>query len=188
MLLSAAALRAIFDALPDPVFLMDHEIRILAWNRAAQGLVRGTAGVLLRRRAGEALACLHAARHPQGCGASSACRTCEIRAVVGDACGSGSRVRRRAVLLRVFDDTTEEGVFLVTAAPLPGEKDRVVVILEDITELDNLQRIIPICMHCKKIRNDAEYWEQVESYFNRHLDVRFSHGLCPECLARYYQE
>ena len=45
---------------------------------------------------------------------------------------------------------------------------------------------LPICMFCKKIRVDNTYWEQVDSYFAKHIDVAFSHGICPECLEERY--
>lgn len=57
--------------------------------------------------------------------------------------------------------------------------------LEDI---NTLQGFLPICMHCKKIRNDKGYWEQVEAYVGRHSNAIFSHGICPECMQKYYPE
>lgn len=53
------------------------------------------------------------------------------------------------------------------------------------TALDNvkvLKGLIPICAHCKKVRNDKGYWEQVETYVRLRTEARFSHGICPECL------
>lgn len=52
--------------------------------------------------------------------------------------------------------------------------------LEHVNELKKI--ILPICMYCKKIRTDGNYWQQVEHYFHQHIDVMFSHGICPECL------
>lgn len=54
-----------------------------------------------------------------------------------------------------------------------------------LSHIKTLQGILPICMHCKKIRNDAGYWEQVEDYVTRHSEALFSHGVCPECLKQY---
>lgn len=51
-----------------------------------------------------------------------------------------------------------------------------------------LQGIIPICMHCHKIRNDNEAWDQLESYITDHSDAQFSHSICPDCLEKYYPE
>ena len=45
---------------------------------------------------------------------------------------------------------------------------------------------LPICMFCKKIRVDNRYWEQIDGYFARHIDVAFSHGICPDCLQERY--
>jgi len=47
-----------------------------------------------------------------------------------------------------------------------------------------LQGLLPICLYCKKIRNDKNYWQQVESYIMEHAEVRFSHGICPECYEK----
>ena len=45
-----------------------------------------------------------------------------------------------------------------------------------------LQRLLPICSYCKKVRNDGDYWQQVEFYIEEHADVSFSHGICPTCF------
>jgi hypothetical protein len=60
--------------------------------------------------------------------------------------------------------------------------------LEDISELVALRRILPICANCKKIRSDDGYWAEVEAYFAENLEVDFTHGICPTCLAKYYPD
>jgi CheY-like chemotaxis protein len=59
---------------------------------------------------------------------------------------------------------------------------------EAMDEIKTLSGIIPICASCKKIRNDAGYWEAVEEYIEHHSDAQFSHGVCPECAAKLYPE
>jgi YesN/AraC family two-component response regulator len=57
--------------------------------------------------------------------------------------------------------------------------------------LDNikvLSGLLPICANCKKIRDDKGYWEAVEGYFSKHSDVQFSHGICPDCIEKYYPD
>jgi phosphoserine phosphatase RsbU/P len=49
-----------------------------------------------------------------------------------------------------------------------------------------LQGIIPICMHCHKIRNDNQAWDQLEAYITDHSDAQFSHSVCPECIRKFY--
>lgn len=52
---------------------------------------------------------------------------------------------------------------------------------EAVAEVRTLQRILPICSYCKRIRDDQSYWQTVEDYVSRHTDARFSHSICPEC-------
>lgn len=57
-----------------------------------------------------------------------------------------------------------------------------------IDEIKMLRGILPICMHCKGIRNDEGYWNQLETYITEHSDVRFSHGICDKCLKEHYDQ
>jgi len=65
--------------------------------------------------------------------------------------------------------------------------DRVKELQEALQQVKTLQGILPICMFCKKIRNDQNYWQQVESYLSQHSQAEFTHGLCPECLEKYFK-
>lgn len=53
---------------------------------------------------------------------------------------------------------------------------------EAIARVRTLQGLLPICSYCKRVRNDGDYWQQVESYISDHSDARFSHGICPDCF------
>ena len=55
-------------------------------------------------------------------------------------------------------------------------------------ELRVLKGIIPICMHCKGIRDDTGYWSQLEKFISEHSEVQFSHSICDKCLKKYYPE
>lgn len=57
-----------------------------------------------------------------------------------------------------------------------------------LEEVKRLSGLIPICAECKKVRDDEGYWSDVEEYLHEHSDVRFSHGLCPECATKLYPE
>jgi DNA-binding response OmpR family regulator len=57
--------------------------------------------------------------------------------------------------------------------------------LEDaVSSVQTLQGLLPICCYCKKIRDDGNYWHRVENYISGHANVRFSHGICPECSEK----
>lgn len=55
-----------------------------------------------------------------------------------------------------------------------------------LAEVKTLRGIVPICAHCKSVRNDQGYYESVEHYMSRHAEVEFSHGFCPKCEKKYY--
>jgi hypothetical protein len=57
-----------------------------------------------------------------------------------------------------------------------------------ISEIKTLRGILPICSHCKKIRDDKGYWSQIEAYIQDHSDAEFSHGICKECAQKYYPD
>jgi len=57
---------------------------------------------------------------------------------------------------------------------------------ESLKNVKTLRGLIPICSHCKKIRNDQGYYERLEKYFETHTEAQFSHGLCTECSDKLY--
>jgi phosphoserine phosphatase RsbU/P len=63
--------------------------------------------------------------------------------------------------------------------------DRVKSLEEALSNVKQLQGLLPICSYCKSIRDDQNYWRRVETYLTEHSDVQFSHSFCPDCYARY---
>jgi len=59
---------------------------------------------------------------------------------------------------------------------------------QSLDSIKQLQGILPICSSCKKIRDDAGYWHQVDVYISKHTEVDFSHGLCEDCAQKLYPE
>jgi len=57
-----------------------------------------------------------------------------------------------------------------------------------LAEIKTLQGILPICSHCKSIRDDQGAWNQMESYIRERSDADFSHGICPRCAIKHYPE
>jgi methyl-accepting chemotaxis protein len=57
-----------------------------------------------------------------------------------------------------------------------------------LSEIKTLKGIIPICSHCKKIRDDDGYWNQLETYIRDHSEAQLSHGICRECAEKFYPE
>ena len=57
-------------------------------------------------------------------------------------------------------------------------------ILEFTKQIRVLKELIPICMYCKRVRDDSNYWDQVENYIHEHTGSNFSHGICPPCFDK----
>ncbi|MCK5688963.1 hypothetical protein KAI87_06825, partial [Myxococcota bacterium] len=57
-----------------------------------------------------------------------------------------------------------------------------------LAEIKHLGGLLPICSHCKMIRDDKGYWNQVEVYISKHTEADFSHGICPTCMVMHYGE
>jgi hypothetical protein len=70
-----------------------------------------------------------------------------------------------------------------------AERDRLIQDLQkSLANVKSLSGLLPICAGCKKIRDDKGYWSQVESYVQMHSEATFTHGLCPDCIKKYYPE
>jgi DNA-binding NarL/FixJ family response regulator len=79
-----------------------------------------------------------------------------------------------------------DGNLIVRTLRYAIERQKLLTRLKQSTrEIEHLQGLLPICMHCKKIRDDKGYWSQIEQYISQRSDVQFTHGLCPECQKQY---
>lgn len=66
------------------------------------------------------------------------------------------------------------------------QRDRLVSELQAaLADVKQLQAFLPICMYCKRIRDDRNYWQAVEVYISKHTKTMFSHGICPSCLVAH---
>ena len=57
-----------------------------------------------------------------------------------------------------------------------------------LAQVHQLQQLLPICAYCKRIRDDQDYWHQVENYFALHARTQFTHSVCPQCLPKVERE
>lgn len=181
----------LFNAIPSPVLVVDADVRILHMNTAAESLMQNGHDLksLYLKRGGDALHCMHSAEAPEGCGHALACQDCVIRNSVGEAL-SGNKVHRKKTMMGLLtEDRIKEINVLVTASPFQYDNNSLcLLIIEDVSELLQLRSLLPICAWCKKIRNDADYWQSVEEYFGTQHGQEFSHGICEDCSKKFYGE
>ena len=72
-----------------------------------------------------------------------------------------------------------------------AEQERELLIQEltdALAEVKTLSGLLPICSGCKKVRDDSGYWNQIEAYISKHTAAKFSHGSCPSCAVKFYEE
>ncbi len=82
----------------------------------------------------------------------------------------------------IIDDVTEQ-------VQAEQEKERLIEqLLSAKSEIQRLSGMLPICSHCKKIRDDTGYWHQIEVFIDDHSDAQFSHGICPDCAHKIYPD
>jgi hypothetical protein len=173
----------VFDALPFPAWIVDDDMRLVSVNRASIRFLGPESDVVLRQRGGEFLHCVNSV---DGCGKSTKCPDCVLRGATRFAAAGSEPTRQRATLEVVDRDSVTEMHALITASPIVYENaNRVLLCIEDLTRLLATTDVLPICMHCKKVRND-DLWLQIEAYLDSHLDLKFTHGICPDCAKRLY--
>ena len=72
---------------------------------------------------------------------------------------------------------------------LEEEREKLIKELQSaLSEIKMLSGLLPICSHCKKIRDDKGYWNQLEAYIQDHSEAKFSHSICQECAKNYYPD
>jgi hypothetical protein len=137
---------------------------------------------VLKQRAGDILHCIHSREVKDGCGRAPFCKDCIIRNSVTEAFQGKRIVRRRTRIEFIRDADKIEIYALITASPFSfQDRPLALLVIEDISEIAELYRMIPICSVCRKVRDDKESWMLVEAYFKNKWGVDFSHGLCPDC-------
>jgi PAS domain-containing protein len=177
--------KALFDAIPCPALVVDADVRVVDFNRAAAGMVGANKEFQYLRRGGEVLHCIHAEEAPDGCGTAESCQDCVLRNAVTAAVAAGTICRRRARMEVRTSEGKSTVLLMVTASPISDcDEPRILVLFEDVADVMQLEKILPICSYCKKIRNSTEYWESVEAYFLGHAGVMFSHSICESCMKR----
>lgn len=179
--------RNILDAIPSPVFVVEEDVRIVDYNSAAAKMLSSERSVVISRRAGEVLHCLHSTEVEGGCGHSPFCSSCVIRKSVNESLSGNRSLRQKLEMEVKVGEAVQARLYLVSTSPLAYQgRQLAVVILEDIEELRQLRSLLPICSSCKKIRDDQEYWQNVEDYLEAHHEIDFTHGICPDCARRLY--
>ena len=185
---SEALYRSILDASPDDITIADLEGRVQMVSPAAlsmfgfddpeQGKGRLVTDFLApedRERAMSRVALLF-----QGVPSGPS----EYRGLRRD--GTTFDIEVNSALLR--DAGGRPVKLLVIARDITARKQTEAALRKAVAQIRTLHGLLPICMHCKQIRDDRGHWSPVEVYVRERTDAEFSHGLCPSCLAARYPD
>lgn len=193
--------QGVIDNIGDPTLVTDTDYHILFANKTLKKVFDG------RDPVAEGLNCYQVIHHLD--------RPCPM--VVRDAYPCPLRevisTKKPSKVLHLLRDSLDYDIFMeVVASPIFSETGEVAQVVESfrnitrykqeeekvedlVFDLQNalakakrLAGLLPICMSCKRIRNDKGYWEKVETYIRDHSEAEFTHGLCPECEKSLYGE
>lgn len=180
--------RSILNASPDDITIADLEGRVLmvspnavpmfGFTSADQGVGLRVTDFLVpedRARAMSRVALLF-----QGIPSGPS----EYRALRRD--GSTFDIEVNSALIR--DEQGRPVKLVVIARDITARKQTEAALQEAVERIETLHGLLPICMHCKKIRDDRGEWSPVEVFVGTRTRAEFSHGLCPECFATRYPE
>jgi len=95
-------------------------------------------------------------------------------------------VENRPVLSILKKITEVEKQLTLAEEEIERRKEAEAKLQKALSEVKTLKGLIPVCAGCKKIRDDEGYWQQMETYLQKQTDASFSHGMCQECLDKYY--
>jgi hypothetical protein len=172
---------------PVLVVVVDKNMAVKELNGAARQFLGPQYKNVLRKRHGEAFACVHHQEAEAGCGHGRFCRVCPVREAATLAHREQRVVRRHTKAEVGTGDQKHEVILLVTATPLPSKGSaRILLMLEDVTALAALQMSAPICASCKRVREDRAYWEQLTAHLSEQLDLDLNGGICADCRKQLY--
>ena len=172
------AREALLECMGDAVIVMDRDGRVLLQNSSASPLLGGRdkeTAILenVRQHIGEREAWegeIELASNPPS-------RWLDVRATA-----IRDRWQEVAGRLLVLRDITAQ------KAIQKEKEDLIVELRTALNQVRTLEELLPICASCKKIRDDRGYWNHVESYLAHHSNLRFTHGICPECAKKFFPE
>jgi hypothetical protein len=181
--------RLILDTIPSPVLIVDEDVRIMDYNNAAYETILREKELIIKNLFGEVFHCLNVANSDAGCGKTPACKDCMLRNSVKSSIKGDGVNRQKVKMSFVRDNKTRQMHMLITTKPFQyNGMNLILVIFENIADILALGGVLPICANCKKIRDDQQYWQNIENYFNTELNIYFTHSICPPCSRELYPE
>ena len=188
-MITDSSYNALLNAIPMPVFIVDGELVVTNANLNAHEVFDIGDSQVGSERWGRVAQCINSFENALGCGHGLNCNECLIRNLVAD-CFNGHRTVHQKI--NVVIKNSEGPVcheFLATINQIViGGNLFALFIVENVTKLVLGKETIPICMHCKRLRDNNKHWSKIEDYLDNNLHIKFSHCICESCLFEHYPE
>ena len=192
-------IRDVTAALGEGVYVLNSQGNVTFMNPEAEKLLGWSEAELLGKNVHDV------AHHQRADGTLLAFADCNMRKVIetGNRFHSTEEVflKRDGTVfpVSVISSPLQEGGKVVASVTafrdiserkrIEQEREQLIVDLQQaLAEIKTLHGIIPICASCKKIRDEAGAWHQLESYISAHSTTKFSHGICKDCAHKLYPE
>jgi GAF domain-containing protein len=91
-----------------------------------------------------------------------------------------------AAIAAVFGDLA--AIALANSRYIDQLNEKTVSLEHALAEVKTLRGLLPVCAHCKKVRDDEGLWSRIETYLSKHTDTQITHSLCPDCIRELYPE
>ena len=190
---SEAKFAGIVSIASDGIVSVDERYRIVLYNHGAERMFGWTSDEVMGKAHEMLIPERFRAAHPAHVQAFAG-ETAESRPVGGlteitalrkngeefpaEAAISKLVVGRQRLFTKVFRDVTDR-------KRAEAERERLITELQRaLADVRTLAGLLPICAWCKKVRDDEGYWSQIEAYVTEHSEAKFSHSICPECIAK----
>jgi len=180
----------ILEQMSDAVIALDRHGCIAFWNRGAERLFHLSARAALGKRSQDLQLSPWFNTADESAVLSAATRGETLRLEGVRSNGSGRSIHLELSLAALSDLDGASAGALVVARDISSTRQKEHDLAQQLealrgtsTHLPPLGRLIPICAHCKQIRDLAGVWHEAASYFHEQFGVKFTHGICPECIS-----
>lgn len=187
--------RTILDHLADAVIALDRHRRIVFWNCGAERLCRLSASQTLGQRPSDVQLApwFSAAEEEAIFSALEHAETWRREALYSIGNGATEHVEQTITALSGPDGSTLGFLVVMRNISSAKHKERehelhIEALRAASDRAPLLDALIPICSHCKQIRDQRGAWHEPDAYLHEHFNVRFTHGICPGCIKRLHPE
>jgi len=185
LLPEGSSLLALLDAIPSLAFIADANVTVLEANRSARQWLGDGVGTQLGQPLGNVFQCIFPRDSRGVCGTTDFCPSCFVRRSIEAVSSGRPAPRRLAHMILGTAVPSEDRWFQVSASPFTlGDRELVLVVLEDATQLVELRELLPLCPGCGASRESSDLLAQARVFLNKHPDFLRADELCTECRQR----